>query len=105
MFFSNFIWTSFDLSYTESVNKDNENIELYNENCWNSSFILSIENELSKDYISSLESEISSWNSSSYTGSDSSSWAKISVFINTNYQYYCLQDMKCITIFLLANKS
>ena len=65
---------SFDLQVTESVNTDNSNNALYDNDCWNSSLLLRIENGLSSELFDAAYAERESLNSSSYGGSDSKSW-------------------------------
>merc|ERR1719242_164576 len=65
---------SFDLQMAKSVNTNNENYELYESGCWNTSLQLRIENELSGDYFDGEYEEREEMNESSYGGSDTASW-------------------------------
>ena len=64
----------FDVSVSQEANQQNENFDLYQADCWNSSLSLRIENALSIDYFNEAYAEREQQNASSYGGSDAGSW-------------------------------
>ena len=65
---------SFDINPTAEPNEQNSNWEKYQEDCWNSSLVLRIENGLSIEGFNSDYQERQEMNESSYGGSDTGSW-------------------------------
>ena len=66
----------FDLKYDASPNQDNLNVieGKYDEECWNNTMNLRIEDELSQQMFNEQQLEIEEQNASTYGGSDSGSW-------------------------------
>jgi len=65
---------TFDLSTETTVNTGNANYELYESDCWNTSFELRLENALSVEYANEEYLEREEMNAQSYGGSDAAPW-------------------------------
>merc|ERR1719242_423122 len=83
---------SFDIPVTREDNESNENYQLYESGCWNTSLQLRIENELSNEQFNRMENRQNKFNASGYGGSDTGSWL-LSLFQSLMFSIFLWQPL------------